>query len=54
MVTQNITQKLYSPVPVITSGYNTAVENVPILVGKTLYNIAKKLPRKRKDTINMI
>lgn len=29
MVTQNITQKLYNPVPVITSGYNTAVENVP-------------------------
>ena len=52
MVTQNITQKLYNPVPVITSGYNTAVRMY--LVGKTIYTIANKLPRKRKDTINMI
>ena len=37
-------------VRVITSGHNTAVENPSILVEKTLYPIAVKLPPKIKDT----
>ena len=48
MVTQNMTQKVDNSVPVITSDYNIAVENVFVLVGKTSCTIADE------DTNNMI
>ena len=48
------THKTDNPVRVITSGCNTAVEKLSILVEKTLYPIADKLPSKIKDTNNML
>ena len=42
--------KVDYPVCVITSDCNNAVENLSILVEKTLYPIADKLPFKTKDT----
>lgn len=42
----NMTHKIGKPVPVICSSRNNAVENVFILVGKTLHTIPDKLPRK--------
>ena len=51
------TVKIYKidyPVPVITSGCNTAIENLSILVENTLYSIADKLPSKIKDTNHML
>ena len=42
--------KADNPVCVITSDCNNAVENLSILVEKTLYPIADKLPFKTKDT----
>ena len=42
----NMTQKIGKPVPVICSCCNNAVENVFILVGKTLHTIPDKRPRK--------
>lgn len=50
----NMTHKIGKPVPVICSSCNNAVENVFILVGKTLHTIPDKLPRKIWDTYNMI
>ena len=49
-----MTHKTDNPVRVITSGCNTAVEKLSILVEKTLYPIADKLPSKIKDTNNML
>ena len=48
------THKTDNPVRLITSGCNTAVEKLSILVEKTLYPIADKLPSKIKDTNNML
>ena len=38
----------------ITSGCNTAIEKLPILVEKYLYPIADNLPSKKKDNNNML
>ena len=46
------THKNDDPVRVITSGCNTAIEKLSILVEKTLYPIADNLPSKIKDTNN--
>ena len=46
-------QKINYPVCVITSGCNTAVDNLSILVEKILYPISDKLPSKIKDTNDM-
>ena len=48
------THKIDNPVCVITSGCNTAVENLSILVEKILYPIADKLPSKIKDANDML
>ena len=48
------THKINNPVYVITSGCNTAAENLSILVEKILYSIANKLPSKIKDTNDML
>ena len=48
------THKKDNLVRVITSGCNTAVEKLSILVEKTLYPIADNLPSKIKDTNNML
>ena len=48
------THKNDNPVRVITSGCNTTVEKLFILVEKTLYPIADNLPSKIKDTNNML
>ena len=48
------THKINNPVYVITSGCNTATENLSILVEKILYPIANKLPSKIKDTNDML
>ena len=44
------THKNDNPICVITSGCNTAIEKLSILVEKTLYPIADNLPSKIKDT----
>ena len=51
---KNSFNKTDNPVRIITSGCNTAVEKLSILVEKTLYPIADKLPSKIKDTNNML
>ena len=43
------TDKVDNPVCVITSGCNFPIKNLSILVEKTLYTIADKLPSKIKD-----
>ena len=48
------THKNDNPVLVITSGCNTAIEKLSILVEKSLYPIADNLPSKIKDTNNML
>ena len=48
------THKNYNPVHAITSGCNTAIEKLSILVEKTLYPIADNLPSKIKATNNML
>ena len=48
------THKNGNPVRVITSGCNTAIEKLFILVEKTLYPIVDNLPSKIKDTNNML
>ena len=48
------THKNDNPVCVITSGYNTAIEKLSILVEKTLHPIADNLPSKIKDTNSML
>ena len=40
------THKIGNPVRVITSGFDTAIEKLSILVEKTLYPIADNLPSK--------
>ena len=46
--------KADNPVCVVTSGCNTIVEKVSILVEKTLYPLADKLNSKIKDTNNIL
>ena len=48
------THKADNPVRVITSGCNTVVEKLSILVEKTLYPLADGLNSKIKDAINML
>ena len=48
------THKNDNPARVITSGCNTAIEKLSILVEKSLYPIADNLPSKIKDTNNML
>ena len=48
------THKADNPVRVITSGYNTVVEKLSILVEKTLYPLDDGLNSKIKDTNNML
>ena len=48
------THKVDSPVRVITSGCNTVVEKLSILVKKTLFPLADRLNSKIKDTNNML
>ena len=48
------THKADNPVRVITSGCNTVVEKLSILVEKTLYALADRLNSKIKDTNNML
>ena len=48
------THRVDNPVRVITSGCKNTVENLSILVSKTLYPIADKLPSKLKDNNNML
>ena len=48
------THKVDTPTRVITSGYNTAIENLSIFVGNVLYDIASELPSRIKDTNHML
>ena len=48
------TRKSDNPVRVKTSGCNTAIEKLSILVEKGLYPIADNLPSKIKDTNNIL
>ena len=48
------THKADNPVRVITSGCNTVVEKLSILVEKTLYSLSDGLNSKIKDTNNML
>ena len=48
------THKIDNPVRVTTSGCNTAIGNLSILVEKILYPIADKLPPKIKDGNDML
>ena len=48
------THKVDTPTIVITSGYNTAIENLSIFVGNVLYDIASELPSRIKDTNHML
>ena len=48
------THKSNNPVRVITSGCNTAIEKLFILVEKPVYPIADNLPSKIKGTNNML
>ena len=46
--------KINNTVRVITSGYNTAVESLSILVAKELYKLAENLPPRIKDINDML
>ena len=48
------THKDGNPVRVITSGCNTAVENLSIFVEKTLYDIISNIPSRIKDSSHML
>ena len=48
------TRKVDNPGRVITSGCNNVVENLSILVKKTLYPISGKLPSNIKDSNDML
>ena len=48
------THKENNPVRVITSGCNTAVENLSIFVENVLFELASKLPSRIKDTCHML
>ena len=47
------THKANNPVRIITSGCNTAVENLSIFVEKVLYKEAERIPSRIKDTSHM-
>ena len=44
------THKIGNPTRVITSGCNTAIENLSIFVENVLYDIRSTLPSRTKDT----
>ena len=46
--------KIGNPTRVITSGCNTAIENLPIFVENVVYDIASELPSRIKDTNHML
>ena len=48
------THKENNPVRVITSGLNTAMENLPIFVENVLLELASKLPSRIMDTCHML
>ena len=48
------THKVDNPVRIITSGCNTAVENLSIFVEKVLYSEVEKIPSRIKDTNHML
>ena len=48
------THKENNPVRVITSGCNTAVENLSIFVENVLFELASELPSQIKDTCHML
>ena len=48
------THKENNPVRVITSGCNTAVENLSIFVENVLFELASKLPSRIKDNCHML
>ena len=48
------TLKIDNPTTVITSGCNTAIENLSIFVENVLYDIASELPLRIKDTHHML
>ena len=48
------THKIGNPARVITSGCNTAIENLSIFVENVLYDIASELPSRIKDTNHML
>ena len=48
------THKENNPVRVITSGCNTAVENLSIFVENVLFELASELPSRVKDTCHML
>ena len=48
------THKIGNPTRVITSGWNTAIENLSIFVENKLYDIASELPSRIKDTNHML
>ena len=49
-----LTHKVDNPVRIITSGCNTAVENLSIFVEKVLYSEVEKIPSRIKDTNHML
>ena len=46
--------KICNPTRVITSGCNTAIENLSIFVENVLYGISSELPSRIKDTNHML
>ena len=48
------THKIGNPARVITSGCNTAIENLSIFVENVLYDLASELPSRIKDTNHML
>ena len=48
------THKIGNPTRVITSGSNTAIENLSVFVENVLYDIASELPSRIKDTNHML
>ena len=48
------TDKVVNPTRVITSGCNTATENLASFVENALYDFARELPSRIKDTNHML
>ena len=48
------THKIGNPTRVITSGCNTAIENISIFVENSLYHASSELPSRIKDTNHML
>ena len=48
------THKNNYPVRIITSGCNTAVENLSIFIEKVLYKEVERIPSRIKDTNHML